>query len=318
MKRFAGTVGALAAASAFGAVTVSDTYQKQLVTAATEFVASTTRSTPQAGTGLPSGVPTPTFWFDCTQTNGWEISAAGRVTKIPSLVGDRYLTTDQSVGHFPAYDPSTKKSWTVTGADFVEKADGLADGPAIDFGVQTWGTTSASGLVFDGRYLQDGDTIASNTLNRIGSVVTVLDSSQGGGWFLGGGTGYMWARGQNTVLTAPNDVMWASKLAGSSAAGGFRFSVTRQDGLPTLAERLGLSGGWQILSMVANAADVLEATGVGFADAYPSYNSTYLHGGGQKIAEMLIFREQLTDGLRPARPAAASSCGGQVTGRGMS
>ena len=37
----------------------------------------------------------PAFWFDCTQTNGWEISEDGKVSKIPSLSGSRYLTTTE-------------------------------------------------------------------------------------------------------------------------------------------------------------------------------------------------------------------------------
>ena len=58
-----------------------------------------TETTLVAGTtkveGYPSSVGSPQFWFDCFQTNGWTIAeAAGvkTVTKIPSLVGSRYLS----------------------------------------------------------------------------------------------------------------------------------------------------------------------------------------------------------------------------------
>ena len=89
---------------------ITDNPSKISVAASTTFSASTAKQT-----DYPSGLPTPIFWFDARQTNGWVFSGQ-TVTKIPSLVGDRYLTTDQTVGHF--------RSWTVTGATYV---DSVAD-----------------------------------------------------------------------------------------------------------------------------------------------------------------------------------------------
>ena len=101
MKRFVIPSAIACICLATSAVDVSDTYTKQNISASTTFNATTTKQMT-----YPSGLPTPIFWFDATQTNGWKISG-GTVTKIPSLVGDRFLTTDQTTGHFTA--------WTATG-----------------------------------------------------------------------------------------------------------------------------------------------------------------------------------------------------------
>ena len=56
----------------------------------------------QQAAGYPEGLPTPIFWFDCTQTNGWQIErgtdGTNYVSMIPSLVGDgRFLTTNTTL-----------------------------------------------------------------------------------------------------------------------------------------------------------------------------------------------------------------------------
>ena len=82
-------------ATAFGEATVlsGNTYRIQDAADASYTVSSIVE------TGYPSGLPTPIFWFDCQQTNDWEFAtdANGRlcVSKIPSLVGERFLTTNQ-------------------------------------------------------------------------------------------------------------------------------------------------------------------------------------------------------------------------------
>ena len=57
-----------------------------------------TASTPKYS-GMPSDLPTPIFWFDCSNTDGWTIvkgqGGTNFVAQIPSLVGDgRFLTTN--------------------------------------------------------------------------------------------------------------------------------------------------------------------------------------------------------------------------------
>ena len=231
------------------------------------------------------GLPTPIFWFDARQTNGWDISG-GKVTKIPSLVGDRYLTTDQTTGHFTG--------WQVTGGTYLESDDGIL-GPAVDFGEVHYGGASAPGLVFDGRSLAEGAT-ASNVLRNIGSVVAVYGSHNSGGYFLGGGksgAGYL-RSGSNPFNSSTYELTWANLNGGSIIHNEFKGGIMRQDGVPNLTDRTGFSGAWQTIVFNASATGVLDAWGVGLNDARQSYGSTYVHGGGQKIAELLIFSDKLT------------------------
>ena len=264
---------------------ITDTPSKISVSASTTFSASTTKQTE-----YPSDLPTPIFWFDAGQTNGWVFSGQ-TVTKIPSLVGGRYLTTDQTVGHF--------RSWTVTGATYVDSVADLGGRPAIDFGEVHYGGSSAPGLIFDGRSLVEGAT-ASNTLQNIGSVVAVYGSQNSGGFFLGGGGGGVsYLRGNvNPFSTSDYELSWANYIAqnNGAAAPAFYNGMVRQDGLPNLAARTGFNGGWQTLVYkVSTSSGMLDATGLGLNDGRSSYGSTYVHGGGQAIAEMIIFDQNLTD-----------------------
>ena len=234
----------------------------------------------------PSDLPSPIFWFDARQTNGWDISG-GKVTKIPSLVGDRYLTTDQTTGHFTG--------WQVTGGTYLE-SDDMILGPAVDFGEVHYGGASAPGLVFDGRSLAEGAT-ASNTLRNIGSVVAVYGSHKSGGYFLGGGkngAGYL-RKGDNPFNSSTYELTYANLNGGSIVHNEFKGGIMRQDGVPNLTDRTGFSGAWQTIVFNASATGALDAWGVGLNDARQSYNSTYVHGGGQKIAELLVFSSKLTD-----------------------
>lgn len=261
---------------------ITDNPSKISVAASTTFSASTTKQT-----DYPSGLPTPIFWFDAGQTNGWVFSGQ-TVTKIPSLVGDRYLTTDQTVGHF--------KSWTVTGATYVDSVADLGGRPAIDFGEVHYGGASAPGLVFDGRSLAE-DAAASNTLRNIGSVVAVYGSQNSGGYFLGGGgSGIAYLRnGENPFNTSTYELTWANALGKNPGASAFVDGMIRQDGLPNFVSRTGLSGAWQTLVFNATSAGSLDATGIGLNDGRKTYNSEYVHGGGQAMGELIIFAEKLSE-----------------------
>lgn len=266
---------------AASAVDVSDTCAKQNISASTTFTASTTKQMT-----YPSGLPTPIFWFDATQTNGWTITG-GTVTKITSLVGDRFLTTDQTTGHF--------KAWTATGGDYVASDPELAGGPCVDFGELHYGSTGP-GLVFDGRSLADGAT-ASNLLQNIGSVVAVYGSHNSGGFLLGGGeSGIAYLRGDNGLSSTPSTLSsYLNTLGKSPGAAAFYGGRIRQDGIPNFTSRTGFSGGWQTLVVKATSDGALDAWGVGLNDCRKSWGSAYVHGGGQKIAELILFTEKLTD-----------------------
>ena len=154
------TVAVALAVCAQADTVITDNPSKISVAASTTFSASTTKQT-----DYPSGLPTPIFWFDAGQTNGWVFSG-NTVTKIPSLVGDRYLTTDQTVGHF--------KSWTVTGATYVDSVADLGGRPAIDFGEVHYGGASAPGLVFDGRSLAESAAASKAPIARMADRVSAI------------------------------------------------------------------------------------------------------------------------------------------------
>ena len=83
------------------------------------------------GDGYPSSVASPKFWFDCSQTNGWTVAeSAGvkTVTKIPSLVGSRYLSTSKD-GGFAGF------TWAMSAPVFETGASPLG-GAVLDFGVK--------------------------------------------------------------------------------------------------------------------------------------------------------------------------------------
>ena len=82
---------ALAATGFVRAVEVGDCIDIQSInTESTPEVTYTAKTTKAAGTDLPDGIPTPIFWLDCANTNGWLFSGS-TVTGIPSRVGSRSL-----------------------------------------------------------------------------------------------------------------------------------------------------------------------------------------------------------------------------------
>ena len=153
-------------------------------------------STPKAGGGdtltatsadygaYPSGLATPAFWFDASDTSGWTVGKGNAVTHVPSKSNARYLTSDV-----------TGASWTGWG-DVQNLAPVLAydedlGANCLDFGV----TGSLRAMIFDAE--QPAGCAATNKLSTIGTAFMVIGSQNGGGWVFGGGATSMinWHRG---------------------------------------------------------------------------------------------------------------------------
>ena len=243
--------------------------------------------------GIPADIPTPIFWFDCTNTNGWEIALAAdgsnRVARIPSLVGDgRFLTTNVTL------EGSTFTGWgnTKPKAPALAFFDDLPGGPALDFG--RFG--SRTGMMFNPHSYGEGSA-TTNVLSGIGAMVAVWGSHEGGGYLFGGGNGqggqedYRWARGwDNQTGDNSGTVKYWTAVLGSyrstiATAPGFYM----HDGIPASAELIGMNGGWEVLGFSADSAK-WSATGLGLGDL----RSGMSRDGGCRIAEMLVFGETLT------------------------
>ena len=285
-------------------------YQLDANTDVQKLTASTIRQTdyPTDAIGLPS------FWFDCTQTNGWTFAADGSVAKIPSLTGERYLTTDPEAG-FCDY------SWTPKNPVFESASEGLGRS-ALDFGPKG----SLRAMNFD-KVVVDGGT-STNVLYNIGSIIAVWYSARGnstyggddgrgtgdwgeggyyGGALLGGGYGtdgvtlttdkhqYVLYRGGNDRMSNTGDTnrpRWYDTLIANSSHthANIRYSHVRQNGQATAPMHAGFSADWEILSVVPQGDYArMNATGLGMNDSRIKEVS-----GGFKVAEMLIFDKKLT------------------------
>ena len=89
----------------------------------------------------PGDLPTPQFHFDATRTNDWTFNAARtQVTKIPSLVGERYLASSLGDG-----DAAQLGNGSISAALWMPGVDALGGLPAIDLGAKN----STRGLFFD-------------------------------------------------------------------------------------------------------------------------------------------------------------------------
>ena len=240
----------------------------------------------------PSELGTPIFWLDASQTNGWEVAADGTVVRVPSLVGDRYLTSDVT-------EPGTSWStWNSGNADqtlkppyFITNVAALGGGNAIDFGAQAAGR----GLLFNAVEQSDGSGV-KNHLETIGSVVAVYDSTDGGGFFLSGGkgNGMDWGRSYSyTLATASKgttdycNFFVNHKLAADDA----KFGMYWQDDLFGAVANGGLGGQWQVIAYSPRAT-LPFAVGLGIGCTQKWYKS---YSGGMKIAEMLIFDKVISE-----------------------
>ena len=278
---------------------VADKYLVEVATSGGGVTAATPRSE-----GWPADIPAPIFWFDCTQTNGWEITrgedGTNYVTKIPSLVGDgRFLTTDATL------EGTTFTGWSSTAVvkpPMLVSYDDLAGGPVLDFG--KFG--SYRGMMFNPHHYESvGET--KNLLANIGSMVALYGSQEGGGYIFGGGNrtttasaeDYRWVREWDNFYTVNggtvyywNEVLGPYIGTGKNAPGFFM-----QNGMPSSVEEAGMNGGWQVLGFVTDAPKWY-ATGLGLGDTRAGFN----RNGGCRIGEMMIFDVTLTqDQMRRAQ-----------------
>lgn len=251
----------------------------------------------QKSDGLPEDLPTPIFWFDCSNTNGWQIvhgdDGTNYVTMIPSLGdGGRFLTTDTTL------EGTSFTGWgnrTPNPPALVEYED-LPGGPVLDFG--KFG--SGRGMMFNPCEV-DGAS-KKNILSGIGAMAALWGSQEGGGYLFGGGNigseadtegreWYRWVRGWDNC----NAVGGGTAHYWTSVLGSFRSSIAdapgfyMHDGIPTSAELTGMNGGWEAIGLVTDAPK-WSATGIGLGDA----RADMWREGGCRIGEMLVFGEALT------------------------
>ena len=298
------------AASLGVAADVSNTFSDQgqtwalLANGTTTFTAATAKQAT-----MPTDLGNPIFWFDCANTNGWTLDGAN-VLKVPDNVAGstRYLTSDKNDPDFDAFSwkgfgyPGNQAAPWVTSPTLSSPADGLAGHGVLDFGAQQ----SRMGLIFD-LWRPDESCVRSNVLANIGTVFAVYDSTEGGGFFLGGGfklkgTGYNWHRAVQTILKngdpgyiSGNDaLLYSNPILNGHAFAEARYGFFRESGLAISPEHVGFGGGWQVLTMSPSAAG-MEATGLGCADLRTSGNDTWARrSGGMRIAEMIFFDKVLS------------------------
>lgn len=288
-------------------VAVRDTVGRVMRTADTVFKPQST-----SAQTLPDIGSTPIFWFDCSDTTGWTVDPATKeVTEIPSKTGNgRTLATAFSpAGNWTGW---TNGAVPPTGPVFVENVAPLQGGAALDFGVKG----SGRGLIFS-----PDPTTSANDLVGIGTVITVYDSGLSGGWLLGGGyQNEDWTTFSPTVANAKGQYYARGTMTTSDAADQYRnplFNVNEnqqhsnfsppsaingvfwQDGVATTPHFAGFAGRWQVLSFIPKTSNgynyALSATGVGLGDTTSSGRSA---SGGMRIAEMVIYDRNLTDGER--------------------
>ena len=232
----------------------------------------------------------PKFWFDCTQRSGWTFDADGNVTKIPSLVGDRSLTT----GGLVSWTGWSNGSKPPLAPKLVVADSSLGGLPALDFGK----LGSMQALVFDAV-----GASAVNEYANIGTVIAVWGSQNGGGWLLGGGPGtatgnnsysMAWWRGGSWSKATGTYVAtfdYDSPVLGYDyAAAAGKNGVVRHDGMPTIPTKVGFNHGWEVVTLSPTEASLV-ATGLGVGD---SRSGQPWYSGGMKVAELMIFERLLT------------------------
>ena len=265
-----------------------------------------------AADSLPD-VGTPIFWFDCSDRTGWTIDPDTKaVTFIPSKTGDgRSLATAFS-------EPGNWTGWSggsvaPLGPILVEDVEELQGGALLDFGEQG----SGRGLIFNplASTATSQYPYGSNVLENIGTVVAIYDSSNGGGFLLGGGYGV------NTIGQDDDGIHYIRGATHSESSTGKKSSyreptlrvvtnnkfsyysptqaingVVWQNGIPTTPHFTGFSGGWEILTFEPRSYEscpelLPQATGIGINDTRSGYRDS---SGGMRIAEMVFYGKILT------------------------
>ena len=246
----------------------------------------------------PSEVGTPIFWFDASETNGWEFAEGTLdVVKIPSKVGSRYLSINDNGGSWTK--DLWSRWWQQKSPRLVTNVARINGHNAVDFGAQG----SDMGLLFDPISNEATGFVASNILHNIGTVITVYDSENGGGYFMGGGFGpidngtwnggYQWLRGDVSFVSKNQKKYTHLNCVGrGSTPSAFNQGTVRRNLGSSHVQYMGFGGCWEVVTMNPTNA-VMQATGLGLNDGRHNPNSSNL-SGGMKIAEMLIFGKILS------------------------
>lgn len=228
------------------------------------------------------------FWLDASDRTGWETSGT-KVTKIPSKVGSRYLSTEK--GNW-----NDGKGWGEA-SDLVMESPFLSEDAELGATVLDFGTCgSGRALCFDA----EGKTDYVN-LSGIGTIVTLRGSQNGGGWLLGGGAkgGYSWHRGMSDQFVKDDSsnravAAYDSPFGDGNSEDAFRLCSFYVDGQKTAASSFSFSGGWDLFAMQPTEA-TLSALGLGMGDARSGSYNRNRASGGFKVAEMIIFKRLLTE-----------------------
>ena len=253
---------------------------------------------------LPS-VGTPLFHFDAQTRTGWEFADgdATAITKIPSLSGSRSLTTDTTGGSW------TSETWPLSPVLMAEDPT-LGGKPCVDFGA----IGSKKGLLFNAISDDSTGNVSSNTLEGIGTIFAVINSENGGGSLLGGGFGLnngglnkgnMWLRGLSAYLSGAWDLTdpWSPLIryynGGVNDVGNVRAAkgIAYHDGVATAPIKVGMNGGWEVISL---QPDVMGFTATGIGIGTLNRGTEGSQSGGQRLAELVIYGEILSDADRAA------------------
>ena len=287
MKRI--VIGAILVATSLFATEYDVLDSRKIVMTTGDVISPKTTATDQ---DLPS-VGTPLFRFDAKQTTGWSFDAvdSSKIKLIPSLIGERSLTLSNAGGDWT--------SFTLSSPTLVNDP-ALGDQPCVDFGA----IGSKQAMIFNA-------VDAKNELNGIGSVFMVFNSERGGGALMGGGssasnggvanTNNMWLRGltpKNPSSTWDNYDPYSFLIryyengkGGEVGAVETALGRVYHDGFVASPWKVGLNGGWEVVSLQPRSA-ALVATGVGLGFARAGFGSS---SGGQRIAEMIVYGEVLSD-----------------------
>ena len=245
------------------------------------------------------------FAFDCSQTNGWTVADDGTVTKVPSRVGDRYLTVGdpgdlvEDLRYYGAYgiyySSSPNKDGDPRSAILpgVLAHDAELGADCLDFG----SSRSKKGLFFNaifapwtkGNYSGE----RQNVITNIGSVVGVYKSDEGAGNLLAGKqfqrfVGY----GKDLEGRSQDGVGLRFPLVKNNVDGSLKYGSVWTGQTWNAPDKAKWNGIWQVVAANPSVA-TLTSYGIGMGNI--DNTDEVMSSGGQKIAELLIFDRVLTE-----------------------
>lgn len=135
-------------------------------------------------------------------------------------------------------------------------------------------------------------------LDGIRTVFWVIGSQRGGGWMLGGGTingdthhAYLWHRGGEGTGQTASDPLIVGSFGDSVGLG-----VWRKNGTTITPKTEGLSGGWDLVSMVTYGDVPASADGFAFdGRILNGVSAVEVRDGAQRLGEVIVYNRKLTD-----------------------